>query len=264
MTMQGGLSTDTYNQLCEEYMDWLVTQVSDLGELVEKLPHSDEPDKILVQLLREAHNLKGASSSFGFTTISIVAHRFEDYLNEAHKSSEKRDIVADLTSFLDQMRALGEIAVEPREEVSATMLRHLPVFSAHVEEAKLSDVHIDALIVSPSNTVASIARMVMENNGIQTSVTRVSTEGLMLAIKTKPDIVMFSLEMDTLSGIDLALAIRAMGQTQNTILVLITSASKDHPEILRLPKDINIVFESSGLVPDLSRIAEACINKQQK
>nr|WP_255542298.1 Hpt domain-containing protein [Azospirillum sp. INR13] len=59
----------------------------------------------------EAHNFKGMGTSFGYPTVSLVAHRLEDYLSGLKRLDEKQLIDAQI--FIDRISELVDRAEQP-------------------------------------------------------------------------------------------------------------------------------------------------------
>ncbi|MBM3571933.1 MAG: hypothetical protein FJX52_06150, partial [Alphaproteobacteria bacterium] len=79
----------------------------------------------LIAIRRQAHNLKGMGSSFGFPAISMVAHRLEDYLVDLGALSPHE--LHDAQQFLDALQFIVRRGIDPNEEELGELVRALPV-----------------------------------------------------------------------------------------------------------------------------------------
>ena len=96
------LSTEDRDQILAKLRGELLTDALErLEDIAEELVKSSSPgndsEETLLAVRRQFHSLKGMGGSFGFPTITLVAHRLEDYLARAHVINSK--IVIDIEIY---------------------------------------------------------------------------------------------------------------------------------------------------------------------
>ena len=83
-----------------------------------------DPRPLLLDLAREIHNLKGAGKTFGFPTVSLIADRFEDFLEA---NAEKTPFpTVELQRFADALGDVLESGRNPGPDRASEILRGLP------------------------------------------------------------------------------------------------------------------------------------------
>jgi chemotaxis protein histidine kinase CheA len=89
-------------QLCSEF---LVDAQDRLEDIAHELKTSQTPDsdaeETLLAIRRQCHSLKGMGGAFGFPTITLIAHRLEDYLARAHVINPR--IVRDINFYCQRL-----------------------------------------------------------------------------------------------------------------------------------------------------------------
>lgn len=270
------LPEDLGRQRIREFLDWVRDSVDELG--VNLMAFDNKrlgPAECKEALLRQVHNIKGSAGAYGFATISMIAHRLEDYLAAAGMLQPKH--CRDLFCFLDEISAIAQKGQDPERRDSRQVLRRLPASPGptpanplaaaasaasiaeeggrsgqHGSQAAWEQEEREALIVTPSRLVNGIVRSVATGSGLRVVSTASSVEALTMAIHSKPDLVIASLVMNNLDGVDLALALRAMRVTQPISIALISSLSPSHPDLQRVPEDITVLRYGPQLSESLS------------
>lgn len=213
-------------------------------------PEVDAAEELLT-IRREIHSIKGMGTTFGFPSITIIAHRLEDYLADVESPGARH--VEDIAVFLDHMRDIVNLAVDPGAEATDALVRSLPVnFTFNVDDVQTRNVEI--LLVIPARTVAHFVSSELRACGYRLTMAATPVQALELTILMKPDLIVTAMVMEHLSGIDLARAIRAMSNTEHIPMALLTSTSACSPELRRLPPDVEIIRLGNHLGDDLARV----------
>jgi CheY-like chemotaxis protein/HPt (histidine-containing phosphotransfer) domain-containing protein len=203
----------------------------------------------IANLRREAHTLKGAGTSFGFPAITVIAHRLENYLQDLTKLADRA--IGDIQQHIDAAQEIVSTGQNPGEKEIALILRSLPQAQAfNPKRVELGS--IEALIVTPSRLVGHLLTRQLARLGIRSVTTQSSLEGLALALRTRPDLVITSVTMAELGGIDLARAFAAMGATRSIPVAILTSFSdRDIAGQGGLPGSASVLHIGQGLERDL-------------
>ena len=205
----------------------------------------------IANLRREAHTLKGAGTAFGFPAITVIAHRLENYLQDL--TAIENQAIGDIQQHIDAVQEIVSTGQNPGENEIAVILRTLPQAQAfNPKRVELGS--IEALIVTPSRLVGHLLTRQLALLGIRSVTTQSSLEGLALALRTRPDLVIASVTMAELGGIDLARAFAAMGATRSIPVAVLTSFT-DHDIAGQggLPGGASVLHIGQGLEKDLRR-----------
>ena len=99
---------DDFLQDCREKFD----QIEDLLSKLDKSP--DDFEALFVELKRCIHSIKGNAGSFGFSSISHLAHSMEDYISSAVEESDI--VMAELGLFVSPMADIVDVGEDLGEE----------------------------------------------------------------------------------------------------------------------------------------------------
>lgn len=206
---------------------------------------------VLVTIRREVHNLKGLAGSFGFPAVGLIAHRLEDYVSEL-ESLEARHR-ADITVFIDRLADIVDAGQDPGDGAAGEIVRGLPAHPGF-EIAPSAARSVEVLLVAPSKAVSQIAVRALRALGYRVTTARTAWEAIEIAVRTRPDLIITSAVMAGASGIDLVRALATMTATQGLPVAVMTSFSKDHPELLRLPPQVPVIRLGDSFEADLAEI----------
>ncbi|MFQ5775628.1 MAG: Hpt domain-containing protein [Kiloniellaceae bacterium] len=229
--------------------------LADAWERLESMERavSDGPvgEEGLLTIRREAHSLKGMGGSFGFPSVTLLAHRLEDYLAQLSALTPRQ--VADVDAFLDCLRSIFDLGQDAGDRRTSEMIRRLPAHpSVEILEGKARDVEI--LLITPSRAVSRMLVGELRSLGYRVTTARTPWEAMEMAVCAPPDLVITAAVMDRVNGVDLARAFRAMAATEQLRLALLTSFSSEHPEMRRLPSDVPIIRLGRSLTGDLAKV----------
>ncbi|WP_135078679.1 DNA-binding response regulator [Terasakiella sp. SH-1] len=213
---------------------------------------SNYNDDDMGKLLRGVKNLGAQALTADFAIVSLLAHRLEHYLEripnmDAPHGDNVRLYLDKIESALD-----GTLQVEATQ-TSANLVRELPAVTKFDHEfGDLEKKNIEILIIVPDKATAHIVEREMAECGYRVSFAKSSFNGIELAIRTRPDMVLASGQIDQLSGIDLANAFASMPAAQNIPFALLTSNDWGHPSLRALPHTCGLVRKGKSFGDDIA------------
>lgn len=210
-----------------------------------------DPRPLLLDLAREVHNLKGAGKTFGFPAISLVADRFEDFLEAS--ADAKPLPVAELQRFADALVDVVEGGQNLDPDRTAKILRSLPA-NFEFDPDSVVGKPGRALVVTRARTLGHMLARELANCGYRAQTASDPFEALRFAVAEKPDIVLSSAVLEGMAGIDLLRALRAVRTTAALPVAVVTSFDAGHPELAGLPKDVGVVRIGKTLSDDLAKV----------
>ncbi len=230
---------DSASDLLEK-ADGIVARGREAGSL-----SSDDRDAIY----RIAHTLKGLAASCGFSLTSVVAHRFEDYLAELRTIAGNQ--LAGLQKFID---ALGDLVDAGRKESkinASEFIRKLPSRPAFdVGDITVQDVEV--FVVMPEDAVSRHVMRELQACGYRVSQEFNSFKAIEIAAMTRPDLVIVTGVLDTLSGVDIISAFRAMPATRDLPVAMITGDSREEVMADGLPDAVPVIRKGRDFGDDLT------------
>lgn len=218
---------------------------------------ASEAEDLLRMLLRDAHTLKGQGGSFNFPSITLIAHRLEDYLCRL-SALESRHVV-DVRRFIDTMAGILESGVDPGDAECSRLLRELPAKGAALSDYR-SVRDMEVLLVATSSVVARAVDAKLHAHGVRVVWLRKPLAAFETAIRSRPDMVIAAALMEGVNGIDLARAFAAMSATRNIPFVLLTSFDRNHPELRGLPSSTGFIrhdLDLDGQIDEAIRAFDA-------
>lgn len=117
------------SNLAQEFLTDAVDTLGSLGQLITETQSGGVDTGYTLQTVRrEIHTLKGQGSSFGYPSITVIAHRLENYLVELETLSSRH--LDDILKFVDRMQEIADTGVNPDDEDVSNIVRTLPAKGA--------------------------------------------------------------------------------------------------------------------------------------
>jgi CheY-like chemotaxis protein len=209
-------------------------------------------EKALATLRKSFRSLDARSQSLDKATMSIVTHRACEYLSDSCEL--QRSNVVDVQVFIDILRKFLDQGGGAGSENSSELVRHLPsrrIVDFDVAEAA-KQMNVEMLLVIPDRATSRYVERELAACGYRVSNAGNFFKGLELAVRTQPDFVICTAELDEASGIDLIRALSGISATKHTPVALLTSYEKGHPSLAELPASASVIRKGSTFGEDLA------------
>ncbi|MBI2236617.1 MAG: response regulator [Magnetospirillum sp.] len=204
--------------------------------------------ELLKDFRRVALLLRGQAPNFGLRSLSLVAHRFYDYLDNANDVLPPR-AWEDLQAFIDTMTSLVD-TVTDEETAPAGLVRSLPS-KLGFDFADIQVHNVEVMLVMPIGAQTRFVERELQQCGYRVSIVTDTLMAFALIVQAQPDLVIISAVMPHLDGIDLSMALTSMPSTRNIPLAVITSFVPDDDRLKVLPKTVPVVFKGPSFGDDL-------------
>lgn len=230
---------DLEDRLRVEFVDDARDRLQVMYDALDGLAKGERSEVSVIGVIRlETHNFKGMGTSFGFPTVSLIAHRLEDYMSGLTRLGERE--IADIQTFLDRTSQVVDRAEQPALAETNQIIRALPVrYRFEVTDVDIRDVEI--MLVTPSKVVAKKVGGELAACGFRTVTVSDPIESISIAVRVPPDMLIASLVMDGLSGLDLIRGLRAMSITKDVPMALLTSMGLDNPALKEIPQGVAVI-----------------------
>lgn len=235
---------------CDELMEGIAANIERIAHAGEDAP------KIMAEIRRQVHSLKGLGAVSYNAGIAIVAHRMEDYLSGLSTLITKQ--IDDVYAFMDCIRILLARKAPPSESEFARIVRSLPTRRSatfSVEDVEKSVQDIEVLLVMTSGVQEKLIEDELRSCGMRVTNVGSSFEAIEMAVHAKPDLVVGSALGDQIGGLELARVFRAIDATKNIPFILATSFSDNEKMIKELPARTMIARKGEHFPDDFSRCA---------
>ena len=199
-------------------------------------------------IYRAGHSLKGLAASFGYSLTSVVAHRMEDYLADVKQLSEKH--IAEIQKFVDTLGDLVDGTVKESSVNVSEFIRKLPARPSDFGDVAAMD--IEVLVVMPDDAVSRHVMRELQACGYRVTREGNSFKAIEIASMTRPDLIIATGVLDTLSGIDVVSAFRAMPTTKDIPVALITGDNVEDVVSHGLSDGVPVIRKGAQFGDDLT------------
>ena len=239
-------------QLCDEFLSDARERIEEIFAELDKCQSQEgDAEATLLVIRRQCHNLKGMGGSFGFPTITLIAHRLEDYLARTHMINA--EVARDIDAYCQRLLDIVSIGKDPGPDGAALIIRTLPTLSYfQVDDVTANGKEV--FLVTPSKTIGAFVGRELAACGYK--VTRFSNawEALQFAASTKPDMVISAAVMEVIDGLDFACALAAMKATRDIPVAILTSFDTGSRELERLPASAVVIRHGESFSEELAQI----------
>lgn len=251
MSIQESADNENERRVINEFLEELRDTASALQVLVGNLrSKSVAQDEGLATLKRDASNMRSQAQALALPLIKLVAHRLEEYVADLKSVG-----VAELDGiqvFVDRIERLAD-GEQVGDTDIRTVVRALPAKrAADVDFGNLEQKNVEVLLVVPEKAMSRIVERELAACGYRTSVVRNPFEALETVVHTKPDMVVASMELGVLTGVDLGCALAAMPVTQGIPFGVLTSYNWGHPKLAGLPPRAALIRKGPQFGDDLA------------
>lgn len=251
--MSGMDGTDNENErrVIGEFMDELRDSASGLQVLLGNMRSRSVPEaEGLDRLKREAANLRTQAHALNLPIIKLITHRLDEYVSDLKAVTESQ--MDEIQIFIDRIEKLADGEEVSEVEVPKVM-RSLPAKrSADVDFGDIEQKNVEVLLVVPEKAMSRIVERELAACGYRISVVRSPFEALETVVRTQPDMVIASMELGVLTGVDLGCALAAMPVTQSMPFAVLTSYGWGNPKLKGLPPRASLIRKGAQFGDDLA------------
>lgn len=111
---------------------------------------------------------------------------------------------------------------------------------------------VEVLLVTPTRAIAKLLTQQINACGFRVNAVNDPVDGLTAALCARPDMIITSQEMRTMSGVDLLCAVRAISAVAKTPAALLTSKSSDRAAFPGLPEDVMLLRMGDAFTDDFA------------
>lgn len=238
-------------QLEAEFLQDVEDSVSALDVLLGDLRSGTEDKQAgLPKLRKVVHTLLMQGRGISAPSVQLLVHRLFEYLAEVKELSPQN--IDDVQTFSDKLQGVldGDLA-----DVTNTpqLVRDLPARQFFdVDFGDITQKDIEVLLIVPERSLARIVEKELAACGYRISNARSSFEGFKMVLQTRPDMVIASMELTGMKGVDLACAFAAMQPTHAMPFALLTSYDWGHASLDRLPPRAALLRKGKTFGSDLA------------
>lgn len=251
MSTSDTADNENERRVINEFLDELRDTASALQVLLGNLRSSSIPvAEGLATLKRDASNLRSHAQALSLPLVKMVTHRLEEYVGELKSLGAKE--LDEIQVFVDRIEKLADGEQVEDSQVPA-VVRSLPAKrTLDIDFGPIEQKDVEVLLIVPEKAMSRIVERELAACGYRTSVVRDPFSALETVVHTRPDMVIASVELGALSGIDLGCALSAMPTTQDVPFALFTSYEWGHPKLRGLPPRAALIRKGPQFGDDLA------------
>lgn len=242
-------------QLRTEFHDQAADKLSTMSESVGILAQGaqDKGTAILQSLRRDTQNLKGIAAGYSYPVINMATQRLEVYLTGLEETNTR--IVSDLQFYLDRISDLVERGTQPDPSEAAELLHTLPArFDFNVADVVVKSIEI--MVVTPTRVVAKLVGNELAACGYRPVIVHDPLEALAQAVRVPPGMVMASVVMEPINGVELVRVLQLLRPTQSIPMAVLTSMDADKKPLHELSPSTAIIHTGTDFGADFADAIE--------
>lgn len=190
----------------------------------------------VLEIKRMVHTIKGTASSFGFPTISMLAHSLEDYFETAGDLGENE--LYDVQLYVDRMREIIDDGENPDEVTAGKIIRGLPSKpKSVVDHMRVGETTV--LMVMQRGVQRKIIGRELASFGFRVVIAEDTLEAVKLGMIMRPEIIITAMHVTPFTGAEMAGVMASIKATQHANILLVT-ASDDDVDLADLPPNVTV------------------------
>lgn len=251
MSAFDGTDNENERRVIAEFLEELRDTASQLQVLLGNMrSRSISTQEGLATLKRTAGNVRSQAHMLGLPMIKLVTHRLDEYVAELKEAGAAE--LDEVQVFVDRIEKLAD-GESVAEADTPAMVRSLPAKrSADVDFGSVEKKNVEILLVVPEKAMSRIVERELAACGYRTSTVRDGFEAIETIVRTRPDMVIASMELGMLSGVDMGCALAAMPVTQAIPFSVLTSYEWGSPKLKGLPPRASLIRKGAQFGDDLA------------
>lgn len=233
--------------------DFIVDAMDKLEEIESALDAIDDEtgkyENHLLDVKRITHSIKGLGGSFGFTSISRIAHALEDFLEAS--GSHGRIPIPETRVHTETMRRVLIGGSEPPEEETSMLLDTLPA-PVQPGAGAAKRIRGKAVLLLPKGVQRKIIARELNAFGLRTTVFEDPLQGIDFALSGATDLLITTMQMKRVTGLELAHALSIFERTRH-VKVAVLTADGDQIGNVELPHNANLIAKGPSFGKDMMR-----------
>jgi CheY-like chemotaxis protein/HPt (histidine-containing phosphotransfer) domain-containing protein len=239
-------------QLRQEFIDSSSERLDKVDVLIDRMYRQEgDGNADFVEFQRDIHSMKGSAGTYGFDSVTLIAHKLEDFIESA--SDLNNGQLLDIQVYVDRIRDIlesGENASQDRLNEILVTLPSNGTASAITQERRT----VSVFLVMPKGVQRKVITQELVSCGFNLAFANRPLEAFSLAVSLKPDLIVSSMEFSELSGLELAWSLRAVKAIRDTPIVILTSHETGKLACEKVPSDTQVIHKGPEFAADLANL----------
>jgi len=248
-----------FEQLRQSFLETATQKLDDLDTMLNEMWEERSSDSaVRIQFLGELHSLKGMGGTFQFPVVSVICHHLETYLEDGGEWPD--DQLSGVQIYLDAVRQTVDSGVNPDDDDSEKIVSELP-HKQPLEKEKLVKSDLRVLLVTPAYSLRQLVEFYLVDSGCTVTKTDSAFDGFRIAVIERPELVISSVEMNEMGGVDLGRALMSVSKLPDLRFCLLTGSS-DAGELAQGLPDGMRVIRTGNVEGDIENVMGELVGKR--
>ncbi len=205
-------------------------------------------DTHLLEIKREIHSIKGSGGTFGFPTITHIAHALEDFIETA--GSQNKILPDVLNRFLDPISDILDSGTNPNESMTRKILTALPD-QQRADSGQTIEASKHAVLAMPKDIWRTIAGQEIVSIGYKVALADTVMSAIDRGLILEPELIVIGMQLDRTTGLELAGAFGQFQCTENAKIVILSSSKEIDPSKFSHLRNTAIIHKGPGFSSEL-------------
>lgn len=233
----------------QEFIESSEDRLDEVEEAISRLlANKGKAEYEFLEIKRHVHSIKGMGGSFGFSSVTLWAHALEDYMETAKDIGV--DQLWDIQLFIDRIRDILEGGVDVDGATVADGIKRLPLRGVKRDRTGLKE-GLSVLLLMPKGIQRKIVGRELTTFGFKVIIAENSLQAIDLGLIHRPEVVISSMVLDRMSGLELANVFNSINTTSHHKCLVITASDELEEEEEGLPDNVRIVHKGLNFSRDL-------------
>ncbi len=232
-----------------EFLDGCEDRLAEIDAALEVLrADRSSGENELLEIKRHVHSLKGLGATFGYSSITLMAHALEDYFESLFQPDD--DGIHDVQHFIDRIREIVDSQSNWTDETVAQIVRDMPL-KAKRRTVRKDGQALSVLVLMPKGLQRKIVATELSEFGFHVLIAENSFDAIEKGVRLQPDLFMSSVVNEDISGIELAGVFYAIETTESRPFLLVSSTPLDEIETRHFPPTVTVLEKGGNFARDL-------------
>ncbi len=233
----------------QEFIESSEDRLDEVEEAISRLlSNKGKPEYEMLEIKRHVHSIKGMGGSFGFSSVTLWAHALEDYMETVKDIGV--DQLWDVQLFVDRVRDILEHGADVDSRTVADAIKHLPLRGVTLERSGLKE-GLSVLLLMPKGIQRKIVGRELTTFGFKVIIAETTMEAIDLGLTHRPDVIISSMLLDRMNGLELAGVFSAIAATAHHKCLVITASDESDIVGKDLPDNVQVVHKGVNFSRDL-------------
>lgn len=238
-----------------EFLELCEDRLNEVDEALETMRSGKTScENEILEIKRHIHSLKGMGKTFGYSSITLMAHTLEDYFETLFEFSEEG--IYDVQFFADRIREISVSEQNWPDDVVSQIVRDMPL-RARRRTVRRGEHALSILVLMPKGLQRKIVVSELSQFGFNVLIAEDSFDAIEKGIRRRPDLFMSSAVAKDISGLELAGVFHAIKATSHHPFLLVTSSPIDEDSAKKFPPNVTVLHKGSGFARDLMAFFKA-------